>query len=121
MDIKLEIDNEVIILKLLGNLVAGTADGLTAQIAKLTEKNYRFILLDLGKVDFIDSSGLGACISIKRDLAVNAGLLACTGLNENVRKVFRMTHADQKIMIFDARQEAVNVMLERIRTAGRAG
>jgi anti-sigma B factor antagonist len=117
MEIKLEMDNEVIILRLAGNLVASTAEGLNAQIAKLMEKKYRFILFDLGKVDFIDSSGLGACIAIKRSLAASDGVLACTGLNETVRKVFRMTRADQKIMIFDARQDAVNALLERIRLA----
>lgn len=114
MEIKLEMDNEVVILKLVGNLVASTAEELKAQIAKLIEKKYRFVLLDLGKVDFVDSSGLGACIAIKRDLVANVGFLACTGLNENVRNVFRMTRADQKIMIFDARQDAVAALLERM-------
>jgi len=114
MEIKLEMDNEVIILKLIGNLVASTAEELRIQIAKLIEKKYRFILLDLAKVDFIDSSGLGACISINRDLAISNGLLACTGLNENVSKVFRMTRADQKIRIFAARRDAVYAMLELI-------
>jgi anti-sigma B factor antagonist len=114
MDIKLEMDNEVIILKLVGNLVASSAEGLKEQIAKLTEKNYRFILLDLGKVDFIDSSGLGACIASNRELAGKGGALACAALNENVRKVFRMTRADQKILVFETRQEGVNALLERI-------
>lgn len=114
MEIKLEMDNEVIILKLVGSLVASSAEGLKEQIAKLMGKKYRFILLDLGKVDFIDSSGLGACIAIKRDLAATNGLLACAGMNENVRKVFRMTRADQKILVCDARQEGVNALLERI-------
>jgi anti-sigma B factor antagonist len=114
MEIKLEMDNEVIILKLIGSLVASSAEGLKEQIAKLMEKKYRFILLDLGKVDFIDSSGLGACIAINRDLAGKDGILACAGMNENVRKVFRMTRADQKILVCDARHEAVNALLERI-------
>jgi len=116
MEIKIEMDNDVVILKLIGDLVASTAEELKAQIAKLIEKRYRFILLDLGRVGFIDSSGLGACIAIKRDLAANVGLLTCTGLNDNVRKVFRMTRADQKIMIFDDKHDAVNALIERIRT-----
>jgi anti-sigma B factor antagonist len=119
MDIKMEMDNGVIILKLIGSLVAGSAEELRIQSAKLIEKKYRFILIDLGKVDLIDSSGLGACISINRDLAAISGLLACAELNENVRKVFRMTRADQKILIFDARQDGVNTLLERIGTASR--
>ena len=114
MEIKLEMDNEVIILKLVGSLVASSAEGLKEQIAKLIEKKYRFILLDLGKVDFIDSSGLGACIASNRDLTGKGGALACAALNENVRKVFHMTRADQKILVFAARQEGVNALLERI-------
>jgi len=114
MEIKLEMDNEVVILKLIGNLVASSVEELKVQIAKLIEKKYLFILLDMAKIDFIDSSGLGACIAIKRDLAVNVGLLACMGLTENVRKVFRMTHADQKIMVFDTRQNAIGALMERM-------
>jgi anti-anti-sigma factor len=117
MDIKLEMDNEVVILKLAGNLVASTIDELKAHVARLIEKKYLFILLDMGKVDFIDSSGLGGCIAIKRDLVANVGLLACTGLTEAVRKVFRMTHADQKILVFDSRQDAVGALMERMRMA----
>lgn len=113
MEIKLEMDNEVVILKLIGNLVAGTADSLEVQIARLIDKKYRVVLLDLGKVDFMDSSGLGACIAINRDLIAHAGHLACTGLNESVRNVFKITHADQKIMIFDSRQNAVSALMEK--------
>lgn len=117
MEIKLEMDNEVIILKLTGSLVASSAEGLKEQAAKLIEKKYRFILLDFAKVDFIDSSGLGACIAINRDLAGKNGVLACAGMNENVRNVFHMTRADQKILVFAARHEAVNTLLERISAA----
>lgn len=120
MEIKLEMDNEVIILKLIGSLVASSAEGLKEQTAKLIEKKYRFILLDLGKVDFIDSSGLGACIAINRELVASKGVLACAGLNENVRKVFRMTRADQKVLVFDSCYEAVNALLEMITSARKS-
>lgn len=113
MEIKLEMDNEVIILKLIGSLVANAADALKEQLFKLMEKKYHYIILDFGKVDFIDSSGLGACISIRRELAAQNGILACASLNDNVRKVFRMTRADQKITIYETRQEAINALLEK--------
>lgn len=114
MEIKLEMDNGVVILQLSGNLVASSAETLREQIAKLIEKKFRFIVLDLGKVDFIDSSGLGSCIASNRDLNALNGVLACSGLNDNVRKVFRMTRADQKIKIFAARSDAVYALLELI-------
>ena len=80
----------------------------------MIEKNYPFILLDMGKVEFIDSSGLGACISIKRDLAASNGLLVCSGLSETVRKLFRITRADQKIMVLDTAQDGLNALQERM-------
>ena len=114
MEIKLEVDNELVTLKLIGSLVASTVEDLKVQVAKLIKKKYLFMLLDMKNVDFIDSFGLGACIAIKRDLAVNVGLLACTGLNENVRRVFTMTRADQRIMVFDDRNDAIAALMERM-------
>jgi anti-sigma B factor antagonist len=119
MEIKLDMDNGAVILEPAGNLVASTAEKLKAQIAKLIEKQYLFILLDLSKVNFVDSTGLGACIAIKRDLAAKNGLLVCTRMKENVRKLFRITHADQKIMILDARQDALGALLGQIPAASR--
>lgn len=118
MEIKLEMDNDVIILKLIGNLVASTAERLRTQIAKLIEKRYFFVILDMGRVDFIDSSGLGACIAVNRDLSANQGLLACAALTGNVRKIFQMTRADQKILVANARQDAVYAFQDKVR-AGR--
>lgn len=110
MEIKLEIDNGVVILKPVGNLVASTAEELKDQVTRLIEKKYLSVMLDLGKVVFIDSTGLGACIAIMKNLAANNGLLVCTGLNENVRKLFQITRTDQKIRIIDARHDAMDVL-----------
>lgn len=118
MEIKLEMDNNVVILKLIGSLVASTAERLRAQIAKLIEKKFVFVILDMGRVDFIDSSGLGACIASNRELSANRGSLACAALTDNVRKVFQMTRANQKILVADARQDAVYALEDKIH-AGR--
>jgi hypothetical protein len=40
-------------------------------------------------------------------------------MKENVRKLFRITHADQKIMILDARQDALAALLGQIPAASR--
>lgn len=115
MEMKLEIDNGVIILKLAGNLAADSVDDLKNQIAKLMEKNYLHILFDMSRVDLVDSTGLGACGSISRDLAAKTGILACVGLNENVQRVFQMTRFDKKITIFTTRHDGVNALMASIR------
>ena len=51
------------------------------------------ILLDLGAVDFMDSSGLGAILAIRRNLS-DSRRIELTGVTPNVDRVLRLTHMD---------------------------
>lgn len=51
------------------------------------------ILLDLSAVDFMDSSGLGAILAIRRTLTPPRRI-ELTGLTPNVDRVFRLTRMD---------------------------
>ena len=55
------------------------------------------VILNLGNVTFIDSSGLGAVVATMKHLAPDRQLILA-GLNPNVEKVFRLTRMDQ---VFD--------------------
>ncbi len=56
------------------------------------------IILDLGQVDFVDSSGLGAIVAVMKFLAPN-GKLELAALTANVGKVFHMTRMDSVFTI----------------------
>lgn len=56
------------------------------------------IILDLGQVDFVDSSGLGAIVAVMKFLAPN-GRLELAALTANVAKVFHMTRMDSVFTI----------------------
>lgn len=59
------------------------------------------VTLDLGPVDFMDSSGLGAVIAIFK--AMPAGRkFELIGLSANVERVFRLTHMDTVMTIHAA-------------------
>lgn len=113
MEIKLEIDNDVIVLKPIGNLIATTVNILKEQIAKLVEKKYVHIILDLSRVQMIDSTGLGAIMVISRDISSKEGLFVCVGLNENVNRVFHLTRFDQKIALFETKTDAMSAFLNK--------
>lgn len=51
------------------------------------------VLLDLSRVDFIDSSGLGAVVAVMKLLAPTRRL-ELAGLTPTVEKVFRLTRMD---------------------------
>lgn len=59
----------------------------------LTEKVEGRVVLDLGQVDFIDSSGLGAIVAAMKQLPDGA-VLELADLQPNVDRVFRLTRMD---------------------------
>ena len=63
-------------------------------------------MLDLGKVDFIDSSGLGAIVAAMKQLGAQHRL-ELSDLNENVDKVFRLTRMDTVFRIHTSVGEAL--------------
>lgn len=116
MEINLEIDSEVVILKLAGDLKADSAGKLQETVTRLTGKNYLYILFDMSRVELIDSTGLGICSSINRELASKNGALACSGLTENVQRIFRLTRLDQRLPVFDTRIDGVSALLAKIQS-----
>lgn len=62
-------------------------------------------VLDLHKVDFIDSSGLGAIVAAMK-LMPKGGKLELAGLTPAVDKVFRMTRMDSIFAIHPTAESA---------------
>ncbi len=64
------------------------------------------VILDLGAVDFIDSSGLGAVVSVRKQMAA-AQRMELAALQPNVDRVFRLTRMDTVFTIHDDLAAAV--------------
>lgn len=67
------------------------------------------IVLDLSQVDFIDSSGLGAIVSVLKTLG-SGGELRISGLKETVMSLFRLTRMDRVFQIYPSAEDACNAM-----------
>lgn len=64
-----------------------------------TEGAAERVLLDLSRVDFVDSSGLGAIIAAMKQLGPGRNL-DLAGLTRDVDKVFRLTRMDSVFDIY---------------------
>lgn len=64
------------------------------------------IVLDLGAVDFMDSSGLGAILAIRRILP-ESHRIELAALTPNVTRVFRLTRMDSVFTIHDSAPHGV--------------
>lgn len=59
------------------------------------------LVLDLSKVEHIDSTGLAAIIEYFRDTAKTAGLFCLVGLNQNLKSIFEIVKLDKAIPMFE--------------------
>ncbi len=64
------------------------------------------VVLDLRRVDFIDSSGLGAIVATMKHLAPDRALVLA-GLTPTVEKVFRLTRMDTVFSVYGTLDEAL--------------
>ena len=76
------------------------------EMRHLTDTGPGRVVLDLGSVDFLDSSGLGAVVSALK--AVRHGQrLELASLNPSVERVFHLTRMDSIFRIYDTAETAV--------------
>ena len=87
-------------------LDASNAGEFKRDIAPLLEAHTKLVI-DLGRLRFVDSSGLGAFISCLRKLNAKGGDLKLCGMSKQVRAVFELVRMHRIFDIFGTREEAV--------------
>jgi anti-sigma B factor antagonist len=65
------------------------------------------LVLDLSRLRFVDSSGLGALVSCLRKVNAKGGDLKLCGLSKRVRAVFELVRLQRIFAIYGTREEAV--------------
>lgn len=97
-------------------LDAYVAAGFRERLAELIQTGHRNIVLDLGHVDFLDSTGLGAIVSSLKRLEGNGVMVIC-GAREMVMDVFRLTRMDRVFPIVTSVEEGVQLADAKAREA----
>lgn len=97
--------NNFEILSIKGILNASSAPQLRNHIEQSPEN--QSLVIDLGQVDFLDSSGLGVLVRIARKKKNSGALLRLANLNERIKTVFELTNAYTLFDIFDDVAKAV--------------
>lgn len=88
------------------DLDAGNAAEFKRDMAPVVDANTK-VVLDLSRLRFVDSSGLGAFISALRKLNAKGGDLKLCGMSKQVRAVFELVRMHRVFDIFGSRDEAV--------------
>src|SRR5574337_659790 len=96
----------LIVTPLEDRLDARVATDFKERMIELITAGNTKIVLDLSKVEFIDSSGLGAIVSSLKRMGGRGDLVVC-GLQETTMTLFKLTRMDRVFQIFDSEQQAV--------------
>jgi anti-sigma B factor antagonist len=97
----------VAVVQVEGQLVVGNRQELKELVQAALDKDERRILIDFSRTGYIDSSGLGALVSISRKIREAGGELRLSGLNEDLRSLFELTKLDTLFAIAETPQQAL--------------
>jgi anti-sigma B factor antagonist len=65
------------------------------------------VVLEMGKVQFVDSSGLGTLLSLLRDLSGRGGDLKLSQVQKRVRAMFELVRMHRILSVYETTEEAV--------------
>jgi anti-sigma B factor antagonist len=99
-------DNVAIVEIPVEELDASNAGDFKRDMAPMLQANTRLVI-DLSRVCFVDSSGLGAMLSCLRQLTAKGGDLKLCGMSKQVRATFELVRMHRIFDIFPTREEAV--------------
>jgi len=98
----------VTVVQVEGQLIVGNRQELKDRVFAALDKGERRILIDFSQTGYIDSSGLGALVSISKRVREAGGELRLSGLNEDLRSLFELTKLDTLFAIAETPQQALS-------------
>jgi anti-sigma B factor antagonist len=90
------------VLEVGGEVDVYTAPRLRERLTDMIGSGHKHIVADLGRVDFLDSTGLGVLVGAHRRLGSSDGSLRLVCPHERLLKIFRITGLDKVFDIHDS-------------------
>jgi anti-sigma B factor antagonist len=83
---------DVMVVTVNGDIKLGSGDvGLRDKVRSLIEQGQRKLLLDLGGVSYMDSSGLGELVHVYATMKNKGGVLKLVGLTKRINDLLTIT------------------------------
>lgn len=109
MEFETKKEGDILLVKpLINSITASSSSNFREKMVSLIHQGNKKFLLNLSQVEFIDSSGLGAIISILKILTVDAGKIAICKARNPVSNLFKMTRLNNVLNLFEEEKEALN-------------
>jgi len=107
MDIDVTQVDAVTVVAPRGDLDMATVDEVRGALAALIGRGKSRLLVDLGGVGYVDSSGMGALVAAMKQARAAGGDVRLCALQDDVRGIFDLTRLSRAMSIHPTRQEAL--------------
>ena len=107
---EIEVDDRTSVITVSGDVHVSTAPEFSRLLADAIGRGRVHLVLDLHKVDFIDSTGLSVLLNALRRITRSGGQLMLVCSNPTVLRLFEITRLDTTFDIRPTRKEALSRM-----------
>ena len=110
----------IALVKMEGAIDSQTVIEFQQKFEQLQHESYKYFILDMGGIKYVNSAGLGTLVTIADTLGEQQGGIVLTQLQAKVKVVFDMLHLNSFFKVFSNEQEALKYMetLEMKRKGG---
>ncbi len=113
LEFKTRENQQVLVCKVFDTRIDGSVVGdLKGQFEPHIQKGVLRVALDLSNVTFIDSTGLGALIALRKSLPEGSEM-AIFGATKQVDKLFRLTRLNKVLLMTSTVDEAAEELSKR--------
>ncbi len=95
----------VFLVVLRGRIDSDTYTEMEERVKPILLSATRVIILEMDKVNYVSSAGLGVIFQMKKFIEGNKGSLIISGLQPHVKKVFEIVRALPPQNVFESREE----------------
>lgn len=110
MKVNVKSQNSVTIVEIEGRFDAFGTQIVSDEFVKIGEQDQPKVVVDLGKVEFIDSMALATLVKGLKRTRESKGEFALCNLQQAVLIIFELTRLDKAFVIYDTRDDAVKAM-----------
>src|SRR2546425_3360927 len=107
LDVESIREKDLSVIALRGEIDVYTAPLLRQKIVDLVDEGALNIVVDMEKVDFLDSTGLGVLVEGLKRVKTRGGNLSLVATQDKILKIFDITGLNKAFPIYGSRDQAV--------------
>lgn len=104
------VEGDAPIIRLSGEIDIGSAPRVYSLMWQTAERGKRPLVVDLGSLEFMDSSGLQVLLRLREKLRVQGKKILLVSPRPQIKKLFKLTGFDKLFPVFDSNTQAVSFL-----------